>query len=264
MRGKGPPVTQKAVLALACRPPSPLPNVSSAPHRLHANLVLAALPSSMSPEIKFTSFGIPYLVEFANVTFRRKKRASMRPKSNQTVYSSAQFSDSDWTLATLSSDTLAYPVPDKNETEGQGLYIRLASQTPSPTRTGPLSASRALRLKHRIARAVVSAGMDYAPDAAAAEPLDGALRARGALPPVPVSSLYRGTYGQVMAAFAAAGLTTSVCDESGFPDGACAALPREGAADVCLRFAATRLGAMFVVNATASGAVEFTKITLYA
>ena len=61
--------------------------------------------------------------------------------------------------------------------------------------------------------------MDYSRDAGAADPIDHVLREQGALPPVPVSSPFIGTYGQVMEAFGAAGLVTGICDEAGFPDG---------------------------------------------
>jgi hypothetical protein len=172
----------------------------------------------MAPEIKFSSFGIPYLVEFANVTFRRKKRNSIRP-GRKSIYSTATFSDSDWTFASISSETLAYPVVGKAETEGQGLYIRFASHAAVyPAR--PLSPTRAMQLKYRIADAIVKAGMDYASTATDASDLDyAALKEQGELPPVPVSSLYSGTYGQVMEAFESAGLIASVCDESGFSNG---------------------------------------------
>ncbi|EKM61634.1 uncharacterized protein PHACADRAFT_248351 [Phanerochaete carnosa HHB-10118-sp] len=162
----------------------------------------------MAPHIKFTSFGIPYL---ANITFRRKKRSS------KSVYSNAEFSDSDWTFASASSDTLAYPAIDKSHIEEQGLYVCFAAYADLPPR--PLSPTRAMRLKHRIASAVVRAGMGYAGDAEAADPIDCALRERGALPPVPVSTLYTGTYGQVWDAFEAAGLVARTCDEAGFPNG---------------------------------------------
>ncbi len=174
----------------------------------------------MAPEVKFTSFGIPYIVEFANVTFRKKKRLSSLFSHNRkrSIYSSPHLNDSDWTFATASSDTLAYPVAYDTDSEGQGLYIRFASQDASfPPQ--PLSASRLARLKYRIANAVVAAGMDGSPGSEKHDPVDKALKARGHLPPVPVSSLYRGTYGQVMAAMKSAGLTATLCDESQFPAG---------------------------------------------
>ncbi|KIP03618.1 hypothetical protein PHLGIDRAFT_121410 [Phlebiopsis gigantea 11061_1 CR5-6] len=212
----------------------------------------------MAHELKSTSFGIPYFVEFANLTFRRrrKKRNSKRSQATHSIYSTPDFSDSDWTLVGYdgSSETLsAHSRFDKPEIEEQGLYIRFASSAASSSSLAgsenivprQLSPTRAMRLKHRIASAVLKAGMDAGSEEAA-DPLDCALRQRGALPPAPASCFYRGTYGQVMQAFQSAGLTATACDEAGFPN-------------------ATRLGAMFVVNQTSrSRNVELMKVTLWA
>lgn len=171
----------------------------------------------MAPEVKFTSFGIPYLVEFANVTFRRKKRAS---RITTTLYSIPHCNDSDWTFASLYSDDGSEEEIKEPEPEGEGLYIRFASQA-ATAYPAPLSQSRLTRLKYRIAKAVVAAGMD--PSAPNTDALDSqsclVSQAQKALPPVPVSSFYSGTYGQVMDALESAGLIAATCDEAGFEGG---------------------------------------------
>jgi hypothetical protein len=183
----------------------------------------------MAPEVKFTAFGIPYLVEFANVTFRRRKSKAYGRQASQAIYTIPRGNDSDWTFASLSSKSdrdVAYAViesesEDEQEDEiepEEGLWIRFASQVPTPY-SFPLSESRLTRLKYRIAKAVVAAGMESSPNMQISDPFNNALRVKGALPPVPVSSFYRGTYGQVMEALQSAGLVASQCEESGFEGG---------------------------------------------
>ncbi|KAI0778789.1 hypothetical protein BD413DRAFT_631990 [Trametes elegans] len=268
----------------------------------------------MAPEIRFNAFGIPYLVEFAQVTFRSRSlsssRSSSRASTRPTLASrrdpsdsrpalslrptaSRSTIDSDWTLAarTASSESLATlvpapapahpsmrldkapamrldkalpepePEPECPSTEEYGLYIRCASQLARPPRR--LSDARLARLKYRIARAVMAAGMDTSPAGEPADPLASttttANTSDGGAARVSVSSirsedveteglpgsLFRGTYGQVMTALRAAGLATVPCHESGVHD-------------------ATRLGALFVAHANDRGGVEFTKLTLWA
>ena len=87
-------------------------------------------------------------------------------------------------------------------------------------------------LKYRIARAVSNAGMDASPNAEVGDPLAAA--AAGARESVlsmgsacaeelvrtgHPSALFRGTYGQVMAALDAAGLTAVPCPAWGVSDG---------------------------------------------
>ncbi|KAI0695638.1 hypothetical protein BC835DRAFT_1273134, partial [Cytidiella melzeri] len=211
------------------------------------------LVTAMAPEVKFTSFGIPYLVEFANVTFRRRKRNTAYQRQPATLYSMPHCDDSDWTFASLSSrsEKGAYAViesEDENEEEGEpgeGLWIRFASQANTTYHSFPLSQSRLTRLKHRIAKAVVAAGMESGQNMQPSDPFETALRTQGVVPPAPVSSFYRGTYGQVMEALQSAGLVVSQCEESGF----------EGA---------TFLGALFVGRQTRSGGVELAKLSLWA
>ncbi|KAI0720084.1 hypothetical protein C8T65DRAFT_736250 [Cerioporus squamosus] len=213
----------------------------------------------MAPQVRFNAFGIPYLVEFANVSFRSRSRSGStsttelssdthslnsslhkptferRPSRLRSSPSIATF-DSDWTFATASSETLA------------------AAHSPRK-----LSHNRLARLKYRIAKAVMAAGMDSSPGAECANPMD--TRAEAAKDAYRASlcsirseevetrgmpaSLFRGTYGQVITALKAAGLTMTPCSESGVEN-------------------ATRLGALFVAHQNPYGGVEFTKLTLWA
>ncbi|KAI0714924.1 hypothetical protein C8Q76DRAFT_795736 [Earliella scabrosa] len=289
----------------------------------------------MAPEIRFNAFGIPYLVEFANVTFRSRSRTGSVSTSATTSashytsnassashYTSSASSlassslhrpsyerqpslrhlrptpsvatfDSDWTFCTGSSETLAAlptvkgagtskqpgskyapsspflsptskPLPEitierEIETDGEGLLIRFASALqphphaqPMPERR--LSRTRLARLKYRIAKAVLAAGMDSSPGAELANPFEGGDVGRASFSSIRSeevetrgmpSSLFRGTYGQVMSALTAAGLTAAPCKESGVQH-------------------ATRLGALFVARQNPYGGVEFTKLTLWA
>ncbi|KAI0640027.1 hypothetical protein C8Q77DRAFT_1164898 [Trametes polyzona] len=214
----------------------------------------------MAPEIRFNSIGIPYLVEFANVAFRSRPRSSSRA-SSRTVASSTLASERTLT-STASSATLTNPGPcpgpEPEFPEEHGLYIRFASQLAQPP--SRLSETRLARLKYRIAKAVLAAGMDSSPAAELGDPMDAGAAGRGrgrgrvsissirsenverdGLP----GSLFRGTYGQVMTALRAAGLATVPCKESGVQD-------------------ATRLGALFVAHPNERGGVDFTRLTLWA
>ncbi|KAI0652474.1 hypothetical protein C8Q79DRAFT_102362 [Trametes meyenii] len=235
----------------------------------------------MAPEIRFNALGIPYVVEFANVTFRSLSRSSSRTSMSMRSLASRRDAsesrpslslrptpsrttlDSKWTLApTASSETLTGPPPppvpkDKLEPaypEGNGLYIRFASQLLQPPRK--LSVSRLARMKYRIARAVLAAGMDASPGAECADPMDSAsvglcrtsvssIRSEDVERDGMPGSLFRGTYGQVMTALRAAGLEAVPCEESGVQD-------------------ATRLGALFVAHPNGRGGVDFSRLTLWA
>ncbi|KAI0931541.1 hypothetical protein AcW1_001083 [Taiwanofungus camphoratus] len=211
----------------------------------------------MVPEIRFNSFGIPYLVEFANVRFRSPSRSSSNARSgspspslNGSVYTHESGITTLASAETASSDTLA--CPDQERSESGGLYIQFASHPLRPP--CKLSYSRVLRLKHRIAKAVLAAGMDSSPTSEVGDPMNmatlsrlscGSINSTDDVPEDVPGSLYRGTYGQVMTALQAVGLTTTPCKETGIEQ-------------------ATRLGALFVVNRTESGTVELSKLTLWA
>ncbi|PCH34189.1 hypothetical protein WOLCODRAFT_135558 [Wolfiporia cocos MD-104 SS10] len=211
----------------------------------------------MAPEIKFTSYGIPYVVEFADVNFGSCSPASRTHADTPALgkKSSPVSNTSTSTLlgtigssATASSETLAYPEGD----EGEGLFIQFASHLSRPHHK--LSHSRLLRLKQRIAKAVLAAGMDAAPSTRRVHPMDiprlsrlsrGSIQSTATVPEDNGGALFRGTYGQVMAALHAAGLVTTPCKESGVDE-------------------ATRLGALFVARHTPLGTVEMTRLTLWA
>ncbi|CCM04474.1 uncharacterized protein FIBRA_06654 [Fibroporia radiculosa] len=213
----------------------------------------------MAPEVKFTSYGIPYIVEFANVKFRpTHSRPPLPPsKLNNVLHTNGSMSTLLSSVETASSETLVYPpknvfsTPDG--TSSQGLYIRFASHRYRPPRK--LSEGRLLRLKHRIAKAVLAAGMDSTPVTEKDDPMEvhklsrvsyGSIKSTDSYNAEDESgSLFRGTYGQVMNALHSVGLTTTPCKESGVDE-------------------ATRLGALFVAKHSASGDVEFTKLTLWA
>lgn len=126
------------------------------------------------------------------------------------------------------------------EPDGKGLLIRFASQLAPPAHK--LSQNRLARLKYRIAKAVMAAGMHTAStpefttadeDMAVAETPRESYASIGSIYSEEVEecglpgSLFRGTYGQVMNALQGAGLTASPCKESGVQYGECgvSALP---------------------------------------
>ncbi|EMD32658.1 hypothetical protein CERSUDRAFT_126744, partial [Gelatoporia subvermispora B] len=199
----------------------------------------------MAPELRFNSFGVPYLVEFANVSFRsRSSSPSGSSTSKLSLGSSSKLSsESSYslaacgsrppslkrapsvrtqnTLATASSETLTNHADDDCDTNG--LFIQFkSSHHHSPQKLSP---NRLLRLKRRIARAVVAAGMDSSPATEWASPEYRTTPVRfsrwsvasteSVQPPPMTGSLFRGTYGQVMMALQAAGLETVPCKESG-------------------------------------------------
>lgn len=212
------------------------------------------LSSGMAPEIKFNAFGIPYLVEFKNISFRARSRLRSRTPRRATVIDRDSrcfsfilvdrppgFDDaitdtasiaSVVTASTASSQTLAYP--PENTSEGDGLFIQFATHHGMYQK---LSAMRLWRLKQRIAQAVVAAGMDASPGTVRMDPMDvrtlsrmsyGSIRSDGSVPAPDGSpgALFRGTYGQVMTALQAAGLVATPCKESGFDQGTHTSMPR--------------------------------------
>ncbi|KAK7695033.1 hypothetical protein QCA50_002221 [Cerrena zonata] len=213
----------------------------------------------MAPEIKFTSFGIPYLVEFANVRFRsvlKRKHACPKPLRNRSHSSSSSASASSDTslgssLATASSETLASAYD--NTDDGDGLLIEFAAHQSESRQM--LSERNLTRMKYMIANAAVAAGMTAPSATDRADPVNRAMqrlsRRFEAHTHDPqqhagsTSSFYRGTYGQLMAALQSAGLMTTPCKASGIEDG-------------------RQLGALFVASHTGTGTVELRKLTLWA
>lgn len=106
--------------------------------------------------------------------------------------------------------------------------------------------ARLYHLSRAISKAVLAAGMEAPPKPTRkfdAEISAGANRGDKRLVKGG-QGLFKGTYGQVRAAFRAAGLVTTSCGEDGVPD-------------------ATRLGALFIANPDGRGAVVFTKVVMW-
>lgn len=182
----------------------------------------------MVPEIRFNSYGVPFLVEFANVRFKSlvRSRSDASAKSDSTCPPLTTVTDSTSSMSTLSSNASSLSPRQSYEQDGKGLYIQYG---PQPT-DGPrkLSPRRVARMKHKIARAVLAAGMDSSPTTEIPNPMDSISTGRASrfsvqtqdyVPQQSGGSLFQGTYGQVMAALNAIGLSTVPCRESGFEQG---------------------------------------------
>ena len=189
--------------------------------RLDAALLRLPLLLIMAPEVRFTSWGIPYIVEFANVTFRRRasRPPPLPPKEGISLYKTLHPNDSDWSFASACSDSLTFRTVGRDESEGRVLYIRYASEDLRAIPGPPLSKHRISRLRRRIARAVLAGGMDVSPRSERCDS-NGSVTKRDSMP-VNAGSLYRGTYGQVVGALTSAGLTSTLCDECDVPGGEC-------------------------------------------
>ncbi|THH21202.1 hypothetical protein EW146_g291 [Bondarzewia mesenterica] len=175
--------------------------------------------------------------------------AAVDVSSLQASASEEHFSSSETTLVQCPDPSADAHPEGKSVTEGLskragGLYIRFPNPSETETRTLTASSSssscprsqhlgvgsevlpttktpegKLRRLSRTIADAVVAAGMDT----------PGSASARGgdeekARPGMGERALFRGTYGQVRAAFRAAGLVTMPCQESGFAQGAVSVL----------------------------------------
>ncbi|KAH9982958.1 hypothetical protein BGW80DRAFT_1453746 [Lactifluus volemus] len=189
------------------------------------------------------------------------------------------FSASEETLVELEAAravTLTMPMAPSEDEDGLshrtgGLYIQFptpltTSDAPSetsssppihPETVGPTQAgfekatrSRLHRLSRAISKAVLAAGMEEPPRPTKkfeTEESTGAQSGDARLMKTR-QGLFKGTYGQVRAAFRAAGLVTTLCGEEG----------PEGVPD------ATRLGALFIANSDGRGGIVFTKVAMWA
>ncbi|KZT27600.1 hypothetical protein NEOLEDRAFT_1154986 [Neolentinus lepideus HHB14362 ss-1] len=207
----------------------------------------------MAPDIRFTPDGVPYLVEFSNITF-----ASTSTKSHQRKPIPPQFTRPNQNhRASYLSTSSSLDLSTDDDASG-GLYIHFPAWPSRPGAGGipfpsvpakKTSRSRLMRLRKIIASSVLDAGMDTPaelktdPLAAAGRRLNVERPPSGA--PEKGAALFSGTYGQVVGALTAAGLAIAPCGENGFEY-------------------ATRLGALFVVHPTDGGVVEFRKLTLWA
>ncbi|KAI5120842.1 hypothetical protein M0805_007029 [Coniferiporia weirii] len=211
----------------------------------------------MPAEIKFTKFGIPYVVEFANISIRSKKgeKASAKAaKEEKEKAKKPKLPPPPVRCPTCGHLPNHPPRPAdeavKKKTQAPrpgGLYIRFES---SPgTATAKISSRRLAKLRSAIEEAVTNAGMlKPSPEETGNQPdmqtLDGSDTLRAS--DTSKKALFKGTYGQVKQALKEAGLVATPCSETGFEY-------------------ATRLGALFVVNSNAAegDGLELTKLTLW-
>ncbi|KAG1864668.1 hypothetical protein DFJ58DRAFT_655738 [Suillus subalutaceus] len=195
----------------------------------------------MPQQIHWTPFGIPYVVEFNNVSFTPRRTVS---PSEDTLTSFPVPEKS----ASVSEQSLTYSCPSATSSSSSfchisqcihvdGLHIQFATPPCDPRAS---SRSRLVRLQKTITSAVVEAGMDT--PSALEEQMDVSTnvpdyRSR--------DTLFRGTYGQVMVALKAAGLVATPCMEGEFAG-------------------ATRLGALFVAHRSSEERnVQLRKLTLW-
>lgn len=151
-------------------------------------------PSPLT-NVKFTAYGIPYPVEYANVTFKRAEDAPPAPPPK------SQTSSPDWTLAGRSAEARAeFPPVPKSAAPSQGVFIWHASQSTEPPKPMPVALVDAFR--GEIQRAVAKVGMQGSP--AAEGKMQGAQ-----------DRLFKGTYKQVVEALSISGMATIPCPPEG-------------------------------------------------
>ncbi|KAH8120037.1 hypothetical protein DFH11DRAFT_1721913 [Phellopilus nigrolimitatus] len=212
----------------------------------------------MPAEIKFTNFGIPYLVEFANISIRSKKaeKAAKAAKAKTKEKENKPKLPPPPVRCPTCGHVPHHPPRASVDEHGVkaakapkpgGLYIRFESNP--GTATEKISARRLVKLRSAIEEAVTNAGMlkpspEETGNPADAQSLVAGNPLRGS--DTTKKALFKGTYGQVKQALKEAGLVTVPCSENGFEH-------------------STRLGALFVVNSNgaASDNLELTKLTLW-
>ncbi|KAH7886048.1 hypothetical protein F5I97DRAFT_1927929 [Phlebopus sp. FC_14] len=230
----------------------------------------------MTREIRFNSFGIPYIVEFANVSFHRRSSSSSSsfcrvpssassaslPLQTRRLFSlrsvssffskksrrSLQNNISPPTAPVPSENTLPTwcaippftpPAPTSSNSApslAEALFIQFSSPHPPMTRK-----QRLAYLQRTISHAVLDAGMDT--------PSNGNNpRPSTEHPPRPgfkiPETLYCGTYGQMVSALESVGLFATPCLDTGFPGG-------------------TQIGALFVARHVGTNGVQLRKLTLW-
>lgn len=172
---------------------------------------------TMPTEIKFSNFGIPYLVEFANISIRSGSRKKNEAAKNKKL-----------PLPPVRCPTCGHlpqqpqPAEDGVITHPGGLYIRHGSDSSVATRK--ISERRLVRLRTTIEEAVTKAGMvrPSSDDSnASVDSHSSAETAHSTSTDSSKKALFRGTYGQVKQAFKDAGLTSTPCAENGFENGTC-------------------------------------------
>ncbi|KAG0700670.1 hypothetical protein DFH29DRAFT_807270 [Suillus ampliporus] len=210
----------------------------------------------MSQQIHWTSFGIPYVVEFNNVSFAPRRTASPSQDTLASLSSPEGSSISEqsrlaYSCPSAASSTSSFchishrMLDSKLETQAEGihmdgLHIQFATPPYDPRAS---SRSRLVRLQKTITRAVVEAGMDS--PSGLEDHMDDCGPSTKAPDCHSRDTLFRGTYGQVMVALKAAGLVATPCVEGEFAG-------------------ATRLGALFVAHRSSEArSVQLRKLTLW-
>ncbi|KAI9570323.1 hypothetical protein HD554DRAFT_2085442 [Boletus coccyginus] len=233
----------------------------------------------MAREIKFTSFGIPYILEFENVSFapeRPRKTDSISPSPSSST-SSFCYIDSDSppppqrrpsfalrsassifkrrssrrspTRHNIPSGTCASegtkplpPPPQSDISEPHGIYIQLPAERIRPQMTRK---ERLVQLQQAISVAVLDAGMSRSPgNTTHPDKHSNGNAVHGRQRYRTPDALFCGTYGQMMAALEGAGLSATPYPRTDLPG-------------------YTRLGALFVARNDGASGVQLRKITLW-
>ncbi|KAF8560106.1 hypothetical protein OG21DRAFT_1479946 [Imleria badia] len=235
----------------------------------------------MTREIKFTSFGIPYILEFENVSCvpEPPRYASPSPSSSTSSFcyidspppqrrlpsfslrspsslfkrkpaptpptSSSRTSNNSapelWCANSESTKPLPLP-PQSDVPETHGIFIRSPPESSHPQRSRK---EKLVHLQQTISVAVLDAGMSRSPGSTTRpEKHSNGNAVHGGRGYKTPDALFCGTYGQLMAALEGAGLSATPCageNVSGY----------------------TRLGALFVARSDGASGLQLRKITLW-
>lgn len=201
----------------------------------------------MTREIKFTSFGIPYILEFENVSFVPERPPSPEPRHS--LYTTPSSSSSSFcyidsppppsrfpsfslpsasslfkrkntqhspprhTIPSRTSDTSEGtkplpPPPRTGVSETHGIYIQFPAERSHPQMSRK---ERLVHLQQTISMAVLDAGMSRSPGNTSthSEKHSNGNAIRGSRGHRTPDALFCGTYGQLVAALEAAGLSAT-------------------------------------------------------
>lgn len=201
----------------------------------------------MTREIKFTSFGIPYILEFENVSFVPERPPSPEPRHS--LYTTPSSSSSSFcyidsppppsrfpsfslpsasslfkrkntqhspprhTIPSRTSDTSEGtkplpPPPRTGVSETHGIYIQFPAERSHPQMSRK---ERLVHLQQTISMAVLDAGMSRSPGntSTRSEEHSNGNAIRGSRGHRTPDALFCGTYGQLVAALEGAGLSAT-------------------------------------------------------
>lgn len=241
----------------------------------------------MTQDIKFTPFGIPYILEFENVSFLPRNQ----PESRYSSCSSESFcyietppappqSLPSFSLRSASSlfkrkptqpahhdlteVTKPLPPPPKSDlSESHGIYIQFPPEHSHPQMSRK---QRLVHLQQTISIAVLDAGMSRSPGNIA-HPENHSSdnpshRTRGYRS---ADALFCGTYGQMMAALEGAGLSVTPCLGDSLSGRGYLFTSNDHcpSTQILVSIADTRLGALFVARNNGASGVQLRKITLW-